>query len=138
MSYSRDLLVPELEFDEGRRRRAYVDTRGKVTIGVGLNLTDVGLPDDVIDLLRDRKIDESEQELDREIPWWRHLSDNRQRVLLNMQYNMGWPKLSQFKRMIDALRVEDFPRAATEMRASVWATQVGDRALRLSRLMEHG
>lgn len=137
MTYSRDLLVQELEFDEGRRKKPYTDTRGKITIGVGINLAD-GLSDDLIDLMRDAKIAECERELDREKPWWRELSDNRQRVVLNMQYNLGWPKFEKFRLFWEALEARNYSRAATEMRNSVWATQVGERSLRLQRLMEHG
>ena len=41
-------LVQQLTRDEGIRNKPYVDTVGKVTIGVGRNLSDVGLyPDEI-------------------------------------------------------------------------------------------
>ena len=44
---SRDLL----QCHEGWRQLPYYDTRGKLTIAVGRNLTDRGLADDEIDYL---------------------------------------------------------------------------------------
>ncbi len=46
-----DDLVRLLTRHEGRRAFPYTDTAGRLTIGVGRNLTDRGLADDEIDLL---------------------------------------------------------------------------------------
>ena len=45
------LLRDLLERHEGRRAFPYLDTVGKLTIGVGRNLSDRGLSEDEIDLL---------------------------------------------------------------------------------------
>lgn len=44
------MLLSELSRDEGRRLKPYLDTVGKTTIGVGRNLTDVGISEDECDL----------------------------------------------------------------------------------------
>ena len=44
-------LIRLIEDHEGRRSHIYTDTVGKLTIGVGRNLTDRGLSDDEIDYL---------------------------------------------------------------------------------------
>ena len=41
-----DKLLSDLVRDEGLRLRPYADTVGKTTIGVGRNLTDVGISHD--------------------------------------------------------------------------------------------
>jgi len=64
-------------------------------------------------------------------PWWRSLNDNRQRVIANMCFNLGHPRLSKFKKFIQAMQISDWERAAEEMLDSKWSSQVGDRALRL-------
>lgn len=87
---------------------------------------------------RDQKIREAEADLDRNAPWWHALNDARQDVLVNMAYNMGWPKLSGFKRMIAAAAAGDFNAAAHEMLDSKWAPQVGARAARLAQQMKSG
>ena len=48
-----------------------------------------------------------------------------------MCFNMGAPRLSQFKKFIAGVNKGDWPTAAIEMMDSRWANQVGDRATRL-------
>ena len=67
---------------------------------------------------------------------WVILSDERQGVLINMMYNLGWPRLSRFKRMLIAVEDGDYQLAAIEMLDSRWAEQVGNRAIELSLIME--
>ena len=51
MSYDVDELVEELTRDEGREKYLYQDSVNKFTIGVGWNIQDNGLPDEIIDRL---------------------------------------------------------------------------------------
>ena len=136
-SYSLDLLNAELERDEGRRALMYVDSRGHKTIGVGINL-DIGLYPEEIDFLRDNRRRLAERDLDTNIPWWRSLSDARQRALLSMAFNMGWSILSGFKGMLSALQSGDFARASDEALHSLWASQVGARAQRIAQMIREG
>ena len=55
-----------------------------------------------------------------------------QQILVNMCFNMGAPNLSKFKKFIKAIHDEDWATASVEMLDSRWASQVGDRANRLS------
>ena len=55
-----------------------------------------------------------------------------QQVIVNMCFNMGSPRLSQFKKFIKAIHDEDWTAASVEMLNSKWAKQVGERANRLS------
>ena len=65
--------------------------------------------------------------------WWRELDDNKQRVMVNMCFNLGYPRLSKFKKFLAAMEVHDFETAAIEMMDSKWANQVGLRAERLKK-----
>ena len=130
-------LIAELIRDEGIRLTPYKCTAGKLTIGVGLNLDDGITKDEAIWLL-DNRIKMAESDLDRNIPWWRKLSDARRRALINMVYNLGWPRLSEFKKMLRAMEIGNFKAAAREASDSVWAKQVGDRAKRIAALIEKG
>jgi len=137
--YDRAALLRELSRDEGRRAFAYKDTEGILTIGVGHNLEANGLPDEIIDDLLEYDIREiAEPALNRLYPSWRYLSDKRQRVLLNMAFNLGQDRLMQFRKMWTAIELEDFEDAAREMLDSRWARQVGVRADRLSEMMRVG
>jgi lysozyme len=72
-------------------------------------------------------------------PWWRNLDDNRQRVMANMCFNLGHPRLSNFKKFIGAMQISDWETAAVEMMDSKWAGQVGNRAVRLrDRVLQEG
>ena len=54
-----------------------------------------------------------------------------QRVLINMAFNLGGPRLRQFKKMIAAYEAEDYTTMADEMQDSKWFRQVGSRGREL-------
>jgi lysozyme len=89
-------------------------------------------------MLLDGDIRLLEIELFRALPWASALDDVRQRVLLDMAFNLGLPGLLQFKRTLEAIRTGQYQQAATMMLDSLWARQVGQRAERLSRMMATG
>lgn len=131
-------LSKQLEIDEGRRRRLYRDTVGKLTIGVGRNIEDRGLRDDEIDLMLSNDIDEAVSIARSVIPIFDKLDDVRQEVVANMALNLGQTRLAGFKQFIGALMRFDFQRATTEMMDSKWYEQVGDRGKRLAYAMREG
>lgn len=141
MTAFRRKLIEELSRDEGRIPHAYQDSEGYWTIGVG-HLIDRrrggGLPDRIIDDLLLHDINRAIEDLDRVLPWWRNLHPVRQRALVNMCFNLGWTKLCGFRRMLAALRVDDYEQAATEALDSRWATQVGPRATRIAHMLRYG
>jgi lysozyme len=134
-------LMKELIGDEGFKYEVYLDHLGYPTMGVGHLITEkdeehgkpVGTPisEDRIRGCLDNDIKIVCEELDMKEPWWRTLNDNRQRVIANMCFNLGHPRLSGFKKFIQAMQVSDWERAAVEMMDSKWSGQVGDRAVRL-------
>lgn len=128
------LLKADLVRDEGHRRKPYICTAGKVSIGIGHNLDDLGISDRIIDLLYEEDERLALSDLDRHAPWWRGMQEPARRALANMSFNLGWPKLSEFKRMLAALQAGDYELAATEALDSRWANQVGDRADRIADL----
>jgi GH24 family phage-related lysozyme (muramidase) len=137
-------LDTELRFDEGVRYEPYMDSRGIPTVGVGHNLGAVPLPRDwscpltdaQVNTLLDADLQDVFDALDQNLPWWRDLNDVRQRVLANMAFNLGVPRLLGFHNTLAAMREGRYFDAANGMRESLWATQVGDRALRLADAME--
>ena len=135
---NRDLLRQELIRDEGLRLKPYRCTQGKLTIGIGRNLDDNGISNEEAEILFNNDLRDVESDLDRGIPWWRVLSDARQRVLANMCFNMGLGTLLTFKNTLAAMEAGDYQKAAAGMRASLWARQVGPRADRLIKMMVEG
>lgn len=163
MTYSMHKLVAELTRDEGLRLRTYRCTAAKLTIGIGRNLDDVGIGESearIFDCataaqalayvkrhgvtrlqaesLFANDIVGCERDLDRRLPWWRTLDDVRQRVLLNMCFNLGISRLLGFRNTLRMIERRAFEDAAAGMLQSLWARQVGDRALRLSAMMRTG
>ena len=138
---NKDKLMEELIKDEGYEYGIYEDHLGFATFGVGHLILDtdkefgqaVGTPvseERILECLMN-DIDVVCSELDRNMPWWKELNDNKQRVLANMCFNLGRPRLSNFKKFLAALESDDYEKAAVEMMDSKWATQVGNRAVRL-------
>lgn len=149
MTLDRTLLAAELRRDEGWRPVLYDDATGHPiargshvvgapTIGVGRNLAAHGLSDDEIALLLANDITIAEAELDIHWPWWRTLDPVRQRVMANLCFNLGAPRLSGFTRFLTAAQAGDYAKAADEMADSLWARQVGARATRLIAMMRDG
>lgn len=148
------LLVAELRRDEGEELTAYMDTMGLWTVGVG-HLIDPKRGADPapfgVDLRGGGKITAAQSEmllmldikskmaeLDRRLPWWRGLSDARQRVLLNMAFNLGTDGLLGFKNTLAAVQSGRYQDAARGMLSSKWASQVHGRADRLAAMMVQG
>lgn len=126
-------VYEQLRRDEGVRRFPYTDTVGKLTIGVGRNLTDVGLSDAEISFLLHNDVEAVTTELQARIPWFNALDSVRQAVLVGMAFNLGFDGLEQFQKMLMACAAGNWNDAAQEMLNSKWAIEVGDRAVRLSR-----
>lgn len=132
-----------LELHEGNRRFPYTDTVGKLSIGIGFNLTDVGLYPEEINFIFENRLRLVEADLRRALPWFYKLDDVRQAVLIDMAYNMGpepfdgdgrkdWPIF------VDQVKSGEYVAAARNMRATLWAKQVKGRAERLATMMETG
>ncbi len=131
-------LKADLMRDEELRLEPYLDSAGNLTIGVGRNLSSRGITEQEAHVLLDTDVAVVFEDLDRNVTWWRRLPDGAQRALANMCFNLGWPRLSGFRRMLLALQVGDFETAAREALDSKWARQVGDRAVRIAELIRKG
>ena len=57
------------------------------------------------------------------------------RVLVNMAFNIGRPRLSRFKKMLAAVNAKDYKAASQEMIDSKWYHQVGRRSVELAEIM---
>jgi lysozyme len=123
---------------EGVRLRPYLDTVGKLTIGVGRNLIDRGLSQDEAMLLLDHDIAIAVSDTFQLCPWAQTLDGVRQTVLIEMCFNLGAERLLGFEKMLTALRERNYLKAASEMLDSQWARQVGTRAHTLAGLMQTG
>jgi lysozyme len=120
---------------EGLRLKPYRDTVGKLTVGCGRNLDDVGITQEEAMVLLNNDINTAELGLQKAFPWFDQLDPVRQDVLLDMVFNLGITRFMSFHRTIAAIEAQDWNKAADEMLQSRWAQQVGLRASELSQMM---
>jgi len=135
------LLMAELVRDEGFVPHAYRDSLGYWTIGIG-RLIDQrkggGVSRAEAEMLKRNDIAKARAGLDAAAPWWRGLDPVRQRVMLNMTFNMGPGWVADFRNTSERIRLGDYAGAARGMQASLWARQTGERARRLAAMMRDG
>ena len=140
-------LREELEADEGVKYEIYNDHLGYATFGIGHLILDsdpeqgssVGTPvsesrvaeafeSDIVQVLSD---------CETLYPDFESLPEDAQRIIANMMFNMGRPRLSKFKGMKRGVDAQDWNAAADEMVDSNWYKQVTNRADRLVNRMRN-
>jgi lysozyme len=131
-------LRDDLVRDEGIRLKPYRCTAGKLTIGVGRNLDDNGISRPEALALLDNDIARVKAECERTFAWFGSLDSVRQEVVLNMVFNLGITRFSQFHQTIQHIQKGDYSAAADQMLKSLWAKQVSARATRLATKMRWG
>lgn len=128
-------LKDQLILHEGLELKTYQCSAGYITLGVGRNVEELGITEDEARYLLDNDILRVSKELDDNLPWWRDLSEVRQRVFVDMVFNLGISRFLNFKLAIGAAEEERWDDCASEMLSSRWADQVGQRAHRLAKAM---
>jgi lysozyme len=131
-------LIDQLIRHEGVVLHPYRDTVGKLTIGVGRNLEDVGISRAEASFMLQNDVDKVITSLQKELPWIINLNPARQDVLCNMAFNMGVVGLLLWHFFLVAVSGGEFDSAANRMLGSKWARQVGSRAKELAEQMRTG
>lgn len=127
-------ILKDLRADESLRLKPYADSVGKLTIGYGHNLDDLGITERAAEFMLAEDLTAVLKELNDRLPWWKKISESQRRGLMNMAFNLGLPRLLKFEKMLKALRKGNGERAAAEALDSKWAKQVGTRAWRVAAL----
>ena len=136
-----DQLRMELEYDEGCKYEIYLDHLGLPTFGIGHLVTEddpehgqeVGTTvseERVIEVF-EKDVQVTIDECKKLYDDWFDLPEEAQLIIANMMFNMGRPRLSQFKGMKAGVDARDWNQAADEMVDSKWYRQVTNRADRL-------
>lgn len=133
-----DKFIADLVRDEGVVLKPYIDSVGKLTIGIGRNLEDNGITEQEALYLAQEDANRARRECRFAFDFWDNLSERRKRGLANMCFNLGLPRLKTFKKMLLALEQGYYDQAADEALNSRWANQVGERALRIARAFREG
>jgi len=134
----RQKLVDLLIEHEGCVLTAYTDTVGKITIGVGRNLTDVGISHAEAVLLLDHDLDAVLEDC-LTFAWFPPLDPVRQRAVCDLRFNVGATGFRMFRHFIAAMARKDYQQASLELQDSRWAAQVQrSRVNRLRSMIETG
>lgn len=123
---------------EGLKLEPYIDTVGKLSLGVGRNIEDNGISEEEALFMLDNDIRRTKNELEMSFPWFSHLCTARRDALIDMCFNLGLTRFRQFRNMISALEAGNYAQAAAEALDSRWARQVGHRANELSEMIRTG
>jgi lysozyme len=128
-------LAAQLTMHEGLRLKPYHCPAGKLTIGIGRNLEGKGITEKEALMLLDNDIQECIQDLKTIFQAFDLLPEPARRVLVDMRFNLGPNRFRHFKKMITAVKNQNFTQAAVERKDSRWYTQVGHRAQTLVKMM---
>lgn len=136
-----DKLREQLKIDEGVKYEIYNDHLGYPTFGIGHLITEKdpehGKPigtevsADRVNEVFNADVQLYINETKKVFPDLESKPETIQLVLVNMCFNLGAPRLSNFKKFIAAINDQQWIEASVEMMDSRWARQVGPRAERL-------
>jgi lysozyme len=133
MIHPPDSLKALLIRHEGLRLLPYHCSAGKLTIGVGRNLEDRGITNSEAMVLLETDIEVSQADLRYVFPdQYMRWSPVRRAALTDMMLNLGRSRFLTFAKFRAAVAQGQWDTASREMLDSRWATQVGQRAIRLA------
>ena len=136
------VLQDEIANDEGVVYELYRCSLGHLTGGIGHLVTEwdeeyygmpVGtkVPHEQVDAWFAMDINRTLQDCKEIFPDFNDLPNEAQLVIANMCFQLGRPRLSNFKKFIAAVNDRDWVKAADEMEDSRWYKQTTARAERL-------
>jgi lysozyme len=140
-------LKSEIKADEGCVNSVYLDHLNLKTLGVGHLVTEwdeeydkpVGttVSDDRVNELFEKDINVTLEECRYLYDNFDNLPEEVQKIIGNMMFNLGRPRLSRFHKMKKAVLDKDWQEAANQMQDSKWYEQVTNRAERLCQRMRN-
>ena len=132
-------LVSMLKRHEGFRSKPYYCTAGKLTIGYGRNLDDVGITEVEAGFLLKVDALRATDDAGDIFPNILSYTENRQIAIINMLFNLGKTRFLGFSDMIKAIKRNDWISASIEALDSKWARKdVGMRAIEIANLLKKG
>ena len=136
-----DELREEIQNDEGRVNSVYLDHLNLPTVGIGHLIKEsdpeYGLPvgtvvdDERVNELFDQDIKVTLSECEQLYENFNDLPEEVQKILANMMFNLGRPRLSKFRKLCKAVAERNWQECAIQMEDSRWHKQVTNRANRL-------
>ena len=128
-------ILEMLKRHEGFKQFPYLCTAGKLTVGYGRNLDDVGLSEYEAEFLLLQDIKHATKRLTTIFPNFYDFTVNRQAALIDLMVNIGSRKFLLFRKMIIAIKNNDWQEAAEQLKDSKYYNQVPNRAEELKELL---
>lgn len=119
---------------EGLRLKPYYDSVGVITIGWGRNL-EKGITQEEAEFLFTGDFYQAQRDLVDIFPNFLMWSEPVRTALMSMMFNLGKPRFTGFRKMIEAIEAGDWGRAVAEMEDSKWARQVPGRFEEIKKLI---
>lgn len=122
-----------LEHDEGLRLKPYTCTAGKLTIGVGRNIEDVGISKATAYQMLEEDIERCERSC-RAIfssELWNQWGPVRRMGWLNFAFQLGPAGMLGFRNTLRAAIADDWMKVEENLRLSKWIKQTPQRAERV-------
>lgn len=116
-------LEAQLGIEEGVRYKPYTDSKGKVTIGRGRNLTDRGISKDEEALLFKNDVDGALRDA-ATFTFWKQLSPTRQIAFADLVFNMGLPTLKTFTVFLRLMAAGQYIPAGHDLNTTLWAHEI--------------
>ena len=132
----KNLALKLLKVHEGFVSTVYKCPANVYTVGYGRNLQNRGLTEAEATFLLRNDVAEADLWCSENLDYFTDLSTARKAAIIDMYVNLGPSGLLGFKKMHKALANKDYERASAEMLDSRWATQVGNRATELSKIIK--
>lgn len=143
MTFDMQKLEAQLTLDEGKRFMPYKDSTGHLTVGIGHNLDANPLPgqkypmtEAQVDALFAQDVAIAVKTLNTHLLWWEQLDDPRQRVMIDLTFNLGIGGLQTFTTFLHYMRTENYDMAAKDLEGTLWYRQVGTRGPRVVALLK--
>ena len=143
-------LIPILNFEEGYKKKPYIDTRGYPTVAGGILIGPKGaalsnytftVPREVGDVWKQSIVKQKTSEISNYpdiVNALKQCNDARTDIIMSMAYQMGVAGLAGFKNTLKLISTGDFKGAANGMLNSAWAKQTPNRAKRHAQVMIDG
>lgn len=128
--------IKQTQRHEGFRAYPYRCPAGKLTIGYGRNIEDNGITTDEAKTLLANDLEKAILELRLEFPTYSTFTFKQKLALIDMMFNLGRPKFLEFKKMISAIKLRNWEKAAYEAQNSKWYNQVGARGVYIVKLLK--
>jgi lysozyme len=129
-------IAARLKQEEGFSATPYKDSVGIWTIGYGTNISTISA--DEAEWLLQNRLSLAAEALVTALPWVESLDDVRLGVLVDLVYNLWIVQFLQFHNTIEAVRTGQWAAAKAGLLNSLWAKQVGPRAINLAEMMLTG